>query len=416
MDQTDGTYGSQFEAGDACSWWRFTRYEIRGGIVCPAEGATLQPYDPWQVYVQSRVDADDVPPYQSLVNLTRRASFCFEGDSDESGSITLEEEKRPEFLSWCNQHGLLGILPHRAISIGLAPLAIVMPKVPESGSWGPRWDEEGQGSAGLFLIWQNYLRAGARWTVFTPEKGFPFSDARNALRHLRQMALVSEDAEGYLSSRPFGISQKYSSLLPFGEWGRPLEGVIMKEIEHPLVEQFSLVEGIGPFFPTVPKEEREVFRYPEPLSEEFWSIYAEPVTEFVSVGRLFRQLLDDIYSLRVRPDDKGAQAARFLFGGTPHDISLRLETLAEGAGAVTLWEPPGRWVTRRRFPSLIAALAKMIQEDLDAGREPMLCEECQTPFLTSAYQAKYCCVRCRNTAQKRRYREKKRAGKKPDGG
>jgi endogenous inhibitor of DNA gyrase (YacG/DUF329 family) len=42
--------------------------------------------------------------------------------------------------------------------------------------------------------------------------------------------------------------------------------------------------------------------------------------------------------------------------------------------------------------------------DLTAGGRVADCDECGRPYVTGAYQARYCSARCRNTAVKRAYR------------
>src|SRR5437773_6863634 len=81
-------------------WWRYDRYELRGGSICPARGARLQRYDPWTDYEEAR--RSQATPYLSLLTLLERFT--------EAG-----------VLEWCAGHGLLGVLPHRARMVTLAP-------------------------------------------------------------------------------------------------------------------------------------------------------------------------------------------------------------------------------------------------------------------------------------------------------
>ena len=46
--------------------------------------------------------------------------------------------------------------------------------------------------------------------------------------------------------------------------------------------------------------------------------------------------------------------------------------------------------------------------DLTSGKRVLLCDEDGRPFVSGAYQARYCSDRCRNRALKRAYRERHR--------
>src|SRR5262249_463554 len=52
-------------------WWRFSRYELQAGCIRPASSATLEWYDPWAAYRDSRERgaATQTLPYQSLLDL-----------------------------------------------------------------------------------------------------------------------------------------------------------------------------------------------------------------------------------------------------------------------------------------------------------------------------------------------------------
>jgi hypothetical protein len=52
-------------------------------------------------------------------------------------------------------------------------------------------------------------------------------------------------------------------------------------------------------------------------------------------------------------------------------------------------------------PSLLASFAEMFAQDITFGRATLLCESCQLPFVSGAYQARYCSKGCRQRQQKR---------------
>jgi hypothetical protein len=56
-------------------------------------------------------------------------------------------------------------------------------------------------------------------------------------------------------------------------------------------------------------------------------------------------------------------------------------------------------------PSLLASFAEMFAQDIAYGRATRLCQCCQLPFVSSAYQARYCSPNCRQLQQKRNVRK-----------
>src|SRR6266567_3009025 len=99
-------------------WWRFSRYRLRtyraGSFVEPAPGARLESYDPWRDYESSRQKGGP-PPYETLLDLVPRVV--------DLGSAVRKApaEASNDLLEWCSHHGLLGVLPHRALGVRLAP-------------------------------------------------------------------------------------------------------------------------------------------------------------------------------------------------------------------------------------------------------------------------------------------------------
>ncbi len=96
---------------EVSNWWRFSQYEIRDGAIQPAEGATLEGYDPWAEYEASRLKGSGSaePPYQSLARLVQQASFTVDG--------LLRPESEEAVLDWCSRYGLLGIVPQQFDSL-----------------------------------------------------------------------------------------------------------------------------------------------------------------------------------------------------------------------------------------------------------------------------------------------------------
>lgn len=121
-------------------WWRFSRYEIRDGAIIPAEDARLEQYDPWETYRASKRDASVSRPYQSLIRLLLSLGafrdethdmWRLERDGEfrtlnknvslriPNKDLTFAPGEQQAIVDWCSRYGLLGILPHAAISIEL---------------------------------------------------------------------------------------------------------------------------------------------------------------------------------------------------------------------------------------------------------------------------------------------------------
>jgi hypothetical protein len=99
-------------------WWRFDRYQIQDAIIRPAVGSQLTWYDPWSDFQQIRNQTNGQPAYSELVRLigtlkadpgTKRAYPVF------------SPESQSEIVSWCQRHGLLGVLLSRWESVTLSP-------------------------------------------------------------------------------------------------------------------------------------------------------------------------------------------------------------------------------------------------------------------------------------------------------
>ena len=102
-------------------WWRFDHYEIQNSVIRPAPGARLSWYDPWADFQKIRSQTNGQPAYVDLARLVE----VLRKDPATKGSITgLSPDSRSKILAWCDQHGLLGVLLARWVSVTLAPQAL----------------------------------------------------------------------------------------------------------------------------------------------------------------------------------------------------------------------------------------------------------------------------------------------------
>jgi len=156
------------------------------------------------------------------------------------------------------------------------------------------------------------------------------------------------------------------------------------------------------FFPVVNERERDAFEYPMPYSNEFCYLYAERVFDF-------------------------CKAARFLTGATAHlgaDPPLApnpglarqqaleaINLLRRPVTSAVDFDDGGDLKASWEAPSLLATFAEMYVQDLLFGRPVLSCACCRIPFVSSAYQAKYCSLACRYRGQKRQLRQQTKEAK-----
>jgi hypothetical protein len=144
----------------------------------------------------------------------------------------------------------------------------------------------------------------------------------------------------------------------------------------------------GDFYPDIPIQKRKTDSYFKPGSEAFWSAYGEPVVEFVRYVARFRLAIDELRSLPEPSEDRMPLLNFFLAAG----------------GEVVVPSPTGSAETRWSYPSLLSAFAKMACQDLKAGFSEHRCSCCGKPFISGAYQSKYCSTTCQWKDSKRRRR------------
>ena len=98
-------------------WWRFSRYEIQDGVIRPASGSHLMPYDPWIDFQQVRNQTNGQPAYGELVRLV----WALRRDPTGRSPRGFSPESQAKILAWCGRYGLLGVLLARWESVTLSP-------------------------------------------------------------------------------------------------------------------------------------------------------------------------------------------------------------------------------------------------------------------------------------------------------
>jgi hypothetical protein len=348
----------QFWSG---GWWRFTKYEIRDGAIRPAANASLEQYDPWDLYRISQIDSETPRPYQCLLALLLSMGACFD---EKAGRWTLEKSlddaslslsDQNEILNWCSRFGLLGILPHTAVIIELPPFwdtASVDDKDPwEDGAELRRTGE--RTNAGV-----RRARTNGEWKtiLLMPVEGRP------------EYVSFDGPGAGILLLKPNPIPEAFFH-------GFLIDGR----------SSFPVSSMLPVFFPDF-VDEGDDFECPAFLSREFWQIYSEPVEEFLAFAMAFLSAVEPV--LAHRAEAHLHQFERFL---EPMGISLS-------------FDPKGNVQEQWVCPSLLSSFARMALQDLSAGMRILRRECCKGPFVTGAYQARYCSHKCAWKQRKRRAR------------
>ncbi|MCU1338458.1 MAG: hypothetical protein JWO19_4039 [Bryobacterales bacterium] len=157
------------------------------------------------------------------------------------------------------------------------------------------------------------------------------------------------------------------------------------------------------FFPSVGFSERDTFAYPQPYTVEFCQLYGERLIDFCNAARL---LVGAILHLGRKPpkitgDPKLAR----------HQALDTINLLRRPVASALDFAENGSVKPSRVAPSLLASFADMFAQDLIYGRPTLQCTCCGTPFVSSAYQARYCSKTCRLREQKQRLRAQMKRAK-----
>ena len=78
------------------------------------------------------------------------------------------------------------------------------------------------------------------------------------------------------------------------EWPGP--SVLLQKLRDNEWEEEPISKTWAQFFPDIAKDEKETYRYPMPMSDEFWGLHAEPVDAFFNgANALWRTIQDLIH-------------------------------------------------------------------------------------------------------------------------
>ena len=349
------TQRRQFWAG---GWCRFSRYEVREGAIRPARNAELTRYDPWEIYRISERDKGTPPPYQSLLALVLSLGAVF--DEAESRwrlnrtAESLEFSEQNKILDWCSRFGLLGIMPHSAISIQIPPRTS---------------SRSGQEQ-------KQHIRVNGQWIDCDDKIGMD----GGKLITLFDLADTFETLLSRVRLRSGEVQD-----LPKVESPHPIPTMSFLDAGGSTLRTVPVAAILPTYFPDF-KDEGDRFECPLPLSRAFWKIYSERVDDFLQTAVTFLTAVEPI--------------------SASHDIgSLSwLESFLAPIGVSLSFDSTNQIQEQWVCPSLLSSFGRMAVQDLSVGMRVLRCECCGGPFVTGSYQARYCSQTCGWRQRKRRTR------------
>lgn len=363
-------------------WVRFEDYEVRDGFIRPVPGSAMHRYSPSSVYAASRekwrqgkrapyeqaLEILETEPFEPIVDprvilTAEQLHEQLRGLTPPSFDGPLRKQFTDALIRWCREYGLLGIALRRYTRIELMPRWMGAPP-----------------SVPLWPVRKVYLKTAGFWR----ERWESWSDddvPAEALRSLPYDSLNSGDlVDRSLWCSPLAEPRAF----PASEYAsrRPASTEVT-------TGYLPLGESWGVYFPGVPRDQRDSYSYPLPLTDEFWRTYAEPVEEF----------WDTLIQLHM--------AASPIVGASDRWASLHATRVETAIGGVYAVLSPGQTPSPHfTSDSLLTELWFELYQDLTAkGGRMAFCANCGKLFFTNAYQQDYCSSTCTGTANKSRLRQ-----------
>jgi hypothetical protein len=341
------------------TWVRWSRYELFNGIVIPAEGAELKEYDPWQQFRANEGKYRTVQqPYTPFLELHRRLRTLAPpppppspGDMLKS-KVSEHSESEQTLGPRCDADRLVLEWCNLHGLLGLVPIMSRKLIIDE-----PRY--------------RSHLRIGSKW-ITSGGQG-------------------SDDA----------IEGRVGSIYPQFNCGRD------KRPEEIGLKVLNGVEQLDPTWPWVERRadirdfflltrlrtaDGQGFRLPCPGSRLFWDSYGEPTDAIAAYVETYATYMDQLSQEASRSGNYG------------------LSYMAKNVERTFTLDPEGALKEEFLSAGLLASYALMFLWDRVAGRRALQCQNCGSYFVSDEDRAKYCSPTCRNTAQSRRYRARKRTG------
>jgi hypothetical protein len=343
------------------AWVRWSRYELLDGRLRPADGAELIRYDPWSDFRSNEGKYRTVhQPYQRLLQLGHDlAAAEAKGAQISIGRFSgAQNEMDRLILDWCNENGLLGLLPTFGHTIRLPFQKISLRRGRKSQQ---------------ALKQTIYKRSGGSWRA-------------EELVLLTTWA-TSEDPR--LRVRPLGPGYIW-----FDWQTQRYEDLVLEQLEDFFDQPID----------SSPSRKPMAFIPPRPGTAEFWTHYRESHIQVYLSTQRFMEAVDALAKFDGEADPGAPTIAD---AGAAH---YTLSALAEIAAPAFRFSPEiGRVEEVRESPGLLATYALMFMWDRIERRRILRCQNCDCYFVSNEHRARYCTPTCRNTAQSRRYRSRAEA-------
>lgn len=352
-------------------WWRHEKYEVADGYVRPLVGARVEAYDPFEAYYLAwESGGAQGPPHIEFARLDPR------------------DEKA--IVSWCDKHGLLGLL--------LFPCVPAISRYPNSEvpslTYAPFFRE-------VPLV-EPEQPPHAKGTVVGPLRpvgnDLYWAIATDGRERLREAHVSSAElAKELLSERERWLACAYHErTAPYFPW---LSGWTTRLAYLPEKRRAEVLA-----------EEADL-RYPEPFTPEFWAHYQEPLDRFRRAVEAFRGEME--FWRRLQEEESGGgggEAERWFKPWAGPRMWPDFFTGLRGCVPGLTFEE-GKVRERWWYVSLLSALYGMMRLDLLGGKVVRYCGHklCRRPFLTDRRDKHYCSAECRDAAEVARRREFKAA-------
>jgi hypothetical protein len=338
---------------------------VTNGYIGPAPRAELVPYDPWAGF------GDDLPN-RAAVRRLYHAFVDMAGAALEYQEAELPVRDRVEVvdveavLRWCNAHGLLGVLHVQALATYFHP---VWAKLPESLVCVP---------SQMALV-----QTAGDWawheTHFDVRREAPDLDGHpvdfDGLS-VEERSRVAPGTATFHDPFTFQQAREWSHRTISASWGR----FFQDPNGHPARDE-------GP--------------YPELNAPEFWSVYREPLEDFATAAHAVA------VAMRLGPVVEPGHGLPLTRYTDPVRLVANVPTPSFEGSTGNLPQDSGLMF---RSPALVSSLALMAMLDFGQGLRLLECLACGRSFSSDVKTARYCSVRCRQRAQKRAHRAKRREG------
>ena len=304
---------------------------VRGALAPTSRGNLLQ-YDPWDAFRANLGKYRTVEqPYLAVLELRRQLAEMkrtgveptqYLGESPEGPRLTPSTPADLLVREWCGRYGLLGLVPVLASRIEL-PRRIRREKI------------------AVRIDWSQHFRHGGRWDTHTGSTG----------------QVVLEEAD--IQEAEDKARHEVEAEPPTTTWITWISGA---QHERPTDE-------LRAYFPRLSAKPCS-FIPPQPLTQEFWESYGEPVWEFAECCHFFGQAVDALghWPGQEVPEDRRPTAERaFAF----------MRALALAAAPLFTFDATNSTAREERVSAgLLASYALMFLLDCEAGRRCRRCENC----------------------------------------